>query len=308
VGGIRVVVCLLATGLSSVAHGDPQRTFVSVLGSDANPCSIALPCRSFTQAVAVVQSGGEVVAIDSGGFAVTIDKPVQVVGPPGVHAGIYASSGFAAVQVGIAGVVLRGLYISGPVSVPSGIQYSGSGGMLRVENVVVNGFGIGIDAWFSNGQLSVRDSIVRNSGGVGIRLAPRSRIERSAVGSTDIGVLGVIGTVSLEIIDSSITDNQIEGVRVAHSPVPPEFIGPVTVVLERTTIARNGTGISTCVADPDSGLCALCVSNATIVENATGIAYGAGTVAASRGNNTLFANASGNDFPGPIAPTGCTAK
>ena len=44
------------------ALASAQRTFVSVAGADGQPCSIALPCRSFAAAIAQTNAGGEVIA------------------------------------------------------------------------------------------------------------------------------------------------------------------------------------------------------------------------------------------------------
>jgi hypothetical protein len=53
---------------------------VSINGSDANPCSAVQPCRSFNQALAVVQAGGEIVVQNSGGYSTgfTITQGVTI--------------------------------------------------------------------------------------------------------------------------------------------------------------------------------------------------------------------------------------
>jgi hypothetical protein len=49
------IVCLLLVGAGQAAV---PRAFVSISGTDANPCSAGQPCRSFNQALTVVQPGG----------------------------------------------------------------------------------------------------------------------------------------------------------------------------------------------------------------------------------------------------------
>src|SRR5207245_10467764 len=45
------------------------RTFVSTInGSDMNPCTHDLPCRSFAAAIPQTTLEGEVIALDSGGY------------------------------------------------------------------------------------------------------------------------------------------------------------------------------------------------------------------------------------------------
>src|SRR5688572_31928927 len=97
------LVALIALALVLAAQPGPvyashnaPRTFVSTTGNDANPCSAAAPCRSFAVALGHTAAGGEVLAIDSGGYGpVTITKSVAIVGAPGAHAAVTASSGNA---------------------------------------------------------------------------------------------------------------------------------------------------------------------------------------------------------------------
>src|SRR6516165_8269701 len=71
------IMCFL---LGSVAEATVPRAFVSINGSDANPCSAVQPCRSFNQALAVVQAGGEIVVQNSGGYSTgfTITQSVTI--------------------------------------------------------------------------------------------------------------------------------------------------------------------------------------------------------------------------------------
>jgi hypothetical protein len=89
---VRVLMLLMV--LSAGAAEAAQRTFVSAgSGSDANPCSRALPCRSFGTAIGQTDSGGEVVVLDSGGYGpVTVTQSVAIIAPPGVHAAVTAFS------------------------------------------------------------------------------------------------------------------------------------------------------------------------------------------------------------------------
>src|SRR5438445_10440722 len=69
-----VVVAVLST---FPAWGIQQRSFVSGSGSDSNPCTIDLKCRSFAAALTQTSANGEVVAYDSAGYGpVTITKAV----------------------------------------------------------------------------------------------------------------------------------------------------------------------------------------------------------------------------------------
>ena len=60
------------------------RTAVSVSGNDMNSCTVPSPCRTFAKAITVTNSGGEIIALDSGGYGpFTIDRAVTVRPVPG---------------------------------------------------------------------------------------------------------------------------------------------------------------------------------------------------------------------------------
>jgi hypothetical protein len=114
---------LLAVSISADAAGPPQRTFVhsDPIGNDANPCTLASPCRTFGRAISVVNGGGEVVILDTAGYGpFTINKSVKIIGPSGVYGGISVQGGASGITTGIVinaadtdVVTLRGLDISG---------------------------------------------------------------------------------------------------------------------------------------------------------------------------------------------------
>src|SRR6516162_10920956 len=98
------------------AHAQRARVFVASYGNDSNPCTFGSPCKTFQNAVNVVDPGGEVTAIDSAGFGpVTINKAVSITSPPGLEAGIFAGGGIGIsinVDIGVP-ISLRGLTIDG---------------------------------------------------------------------------------------------------------------------------------------------------------------------------------------------------
>src|SRR5215471_11883905 len=73
-------VWLLLSGVCEAAVPTVPRAFVSTTGSDTNPCSAVQPCRSFNQALTVVEPGGEIVVQDSGGYSTgfTITQSVTI--------------------------------------------------------------------------------------------------------------------------------------------------------------------------------------------------------------------------------------
>jgi len=72
----------MALAFTTTAHASANRTFVSTTGNDSNVsvnCSQSENCRSFGAALAVTNSGGEIIVVDSGGYgAATISQPVTI--------------------------------------------------------------------------------------------------------------------------------------------------------------------------------------------------------------------------------------
>jgi hypothetical protein len=169
--GSAVWATVLARRSEAAPAAAIQRTFVSTAGNDASPCTRTDPCRNFQAALANTLAGGEVVALDSGGYGpVTIDESVSVIGAPGVHAAITAFAGNG-ITVGAGEtdvVVLRNLYVAG-LGGDNGIRVF-TGGSVHVESVTVSGFtnrGIRATAEISPVTLIVRNSVFRhNNGGV----------------------------------------------------------------------------------------------------------------------------------------------
>jgi hypothetical protein len=162
------VLVVFLTVLSAATADAAQRTFVSAgSGSDANPCTRALPCRSFGAATGQTDAGGEVVVLDSGGYGpVTITKSVALIAPPGVHAAVSAFSGNA---IDIAAgsndvVVVRGLYLNG-LGGTHGIDFT-SGKALYVENCVISGFGAGMGVFgrAEDSDVYILDTVSRRNG------------------------------------------------------------------------------------------------------------------------------------------------
>src|SRR5437868_6459400 len=86
---MRGQLTLLAALLVAALHAGPAwaqatRTWVSGVGDDANPCSRTAPCKTFGGAISKTAAGGEIDALDPGGFgAVTITKAITIDGGGG---------------------------------------------------------------------------------------------------------------------------------------------------------------------------------------------------------------------------------
>jgi len=148
------------------AGATAQRTFVASYGTDAAPCSISQPCRSFTAAVTNATAAGEVLVLDSAGYGpVTIGKSISIVAPRGVHAGIAIAGGAIGVFISTAGVdvLLRGLTINGDDTSSDGV-YFGQGLQLTIEDCEISNVGgTGIHVLAAGGTVRVKDTVLRNN-------------------------------------------------------------------------------------------------------------------------------------------------
>src|SRR3989449_9047306 len=82
------LVVAVVSAFASLASGQATRTWVSGVGDDVNPCSRTAPCKTFAGAISKTAAGGEIDALDPGGFgAVTITKAITIDGS-GTFAGI----------------------------------------------------------------------------------------------------------------------------------------------------------------------------------------------------------------------------
>jgi hypothetical protein len=180
-------VLLFAALAAPPAFGLAQRTFVASTGNDANPCSLALPCRGFAAAIAQVMVGGEVIVLDSAGYGpVTITQSVSLIAPAGVYAGVSvlvlpppAVGPFVGVTINGSGikVVLQNIAING-LGGNYGILIQ-QAAQVDVNNCTISNFTLaGLYSIATNTQLNVRDTLVRDNsspGAFGIWLAAPTR-------------------------------------------------------------------------------------------------------------------------------------
>jgi hypothetical protein len=250
-----------------------QRTFVASTGNDANPCSIAAPCRGFARAITQTSAGGEVIVLDSAGYgAVTIAKSVSIIASPGIYAGISVFSGDGVtVNAPGATVVLRGLSINGQGG-NNGITLKAAA-RLRVENCVVSGMhvaGISHTAAAPDAELIVLDTVVRDNLGSGVYffanigslVLDHVRSEHNGGDGASItpsaGSIGALATIT----DSVFTHN--EGNGIAANSVSG---ATVTIVVERSVMASNGQNGFVAISGPDGSAGVASVSRSMLNDN-----------------------------------------
>src|SRR5579884_2720276 len=112
---IGAILGMLVFG-TSMMFGQASRTWVSGVGDDANPCSRTAPCKTFAGAISKTASGGEIDALDPGGYgAVTITKSITIDGGGGQVASVLvAGTNGIVIAAGASDVVtLRNLRLEG---------------------------------------------------------------------------------------------------------------------------------------------------------------------------------------------------
>jgi hypothetical protein len=186
--GLLTVIALLALPAAASAQAAP-RTWVSGTGDDAQPCSRSAPCKTWQGALEKTAAGGEVDALDPGGYGTfTITKSITIDGGGGQVASVLAAGlDGITVQAGpTAHVILRNLRINGVGTGLDGVKFvSGSG--LRIENLAISGLtrnGVN-DETTNDSTLVVSNSMISENARNGVLVAPRSGSSATAVLEND---------------------------------------------------------------------------------------------------------------------------
>ncbi|MCW2961741.1 MAG: hypothetical protein JWM90_2128 [Thermoleophilia bacterium] len=175
------LVALVCT--ASAAGALPSRTWVSGVGDDVNPCSRTAPCKTLAGAISKTEAGGEIDALDSGGFgSITITKSITLDGTGSLASILNALSSTGVLINGAnIDVVLRNLSLNG-ADAAGGCDFGGLKGIrvlnarsVTLENVVINGNSVaGIEVAPAAGNVNVllNDVEIRNNCAHGILVAP----------------------------------------------------------------------------------------------------------------------------------------
>lgn len=231
--GLALVVFTLA--LTSIAHAQATRTWVSGTGDDLNPCSRTAPCKTFAGAISKTAINGEIDALDPAGYGtITITKSITIDGT-GTLASILASNvnGVTVNLTDTSGndplhtVVLRGLSIngtglSGTAGTRTGIRGisivagAGTAPTVYVQDLLIQNFvNEGILMNSNGGDLVVNKCTITNNGGSGVRSISTGGVNRISIDDShfDANQQGVrfegnsFGTVS----NSTASNNSLNG-------------------------------------------------------------------------------------------------
>ena len=155
---LLVIICSTATKAAAF------RTFVAGpgIGNDANTatdCPFSAPCRNFSAAFGVTNSGGEIIALSTAGFGgLTITKPITIESVPGQLAFVAVSASSTGIVVNTAStfdvVILRSIQFNGS-NAGDNTGLTNLKGKLTIENCTFTSLNTGVSL--------VTQTIIRNS-------------------------------------------------------------------------------------------------------------------------------------------------
>jgi len=295
-----LMIALFVLTFSTIATAQATRTWVSGVGDDVNPCSRTAPCKTYAGAISKTAAGGEINALDPGGFGtITITKSITIDGA-GTNASILASlTTGVTINAGATDVItLRNLSINGVGNGINGIRILAAKTVI-IENCVIAGF----SGASPNGR-GISD--VRTTAGAGNLFVTNTNINRNSqhhivinpgagatvnAAITNVRLENSTGGSGLLVSNSSnvlIRDSVISG-NFGNGIFAEAFVGAVDVNVENCSITNNGTGVITSAGTPFIRL-----SNAMITGNSTGLS---GANIFSFGNNRIAGNNAGNGPP-----------
>jgi len=275
-------VAVLSTG---AAHAQATRTWVSGVGDDVNPCSRTAPCKTFAGAISKTAAGGEINAMDSGGFgALTITKSITIDGHGHLTSILASATNGVTVNAGPNDVVrLRGLSING-AGAPLGIKGVRilSAKAVHIEDTQIFNFsqeGIELAVppatasptlLLRNVSISRTQTAVKAAGGSVV-------VDKSQLVDSGTGLAASAGA-KVSVHDSVISANAADGVLASDA---------AEVNLERGLVSLNAVGLRS-----ESGG-VVRISEVMVSQNETGLS---GNVE-SFGNNRLAAGNTASGSP-----------
>jgi len=299
---------------SAPAAAQANRTWVSGVGDDLNPCSRTAPCKTFAGAISKTAAGGEINCLDPAGFgAVTVTKSITIDCEDTQGAILAAGTTGVIVNGANVDVVLRGISINaGPAA---GLGVNGvrmlQGRSLLLDQVIIsnfsaaapNGNAVLINPSSGTMTVTINDSVLTNNLNGGVLVAPtgaatvnlvinRSQIIRNVAGVT-LNSGGFATALTLSVVDSTVSGgNDPLASGVVAKTASGTFTGSVT----NSRIVNNGTfGLRITGGT-------LFVGGNTISGNGTGVNVGGGSMT-TFGNNLLNGNAVNGTFTTTVSPS-----
>jgi len=265
-------VCAALVFGAATLHAQATRTWVSGVGSDANPCSRTAPCKTFAGAISKTAEGGEIDALDPAGYGtLTITKSITIDGGTGSGWASVLNSSVNGFNVNVTSnpassvVILRNITIQG-------VKQCVTAGCQGLKGI----------RWTAGKALHVENCFIENQATQGMEVvlaaAGQLFVEDTNFTNTTVG-LTVTSTVSF-------VSGQIE-----HCRFMGETDGINTTSNAFLTVRDSyfGAGVGGNGAVRANTGCQVNVANSTFANNIVGVNAGGGTIRIS--NNEFFNNA-----------------
>jgi hypothetical protein len=302
---LTMLAAVLALGLNvAPAQALNARSFISALGSDANPCTRPLPCRTLQTAHNNTSAGGEINMLDPAGYGtVTISKAISIVNDGVGSAGVLVPASATGIEISAGAtdkINLRGLIIEGAGIGGYGILFH-TGQSLNIQNCVIRGLGLqGIRLIPSaSTALFVSNTLIADNVGSGIAIVPTgagtvtaalNHVELDNNGNNGLEINGALGsgTINATLTESSIANSGARGVEVSS-----DAAAPTALMIRHSALVNNGTnGVYVVGSTAKARL-----TDSTITGNGTGWAVASGGTLSSYIDNNIDGNAGGETAP-----------
>ena len=289
-----LILSILTLGITTLAHAQATRTWVSGVGDDANPCSRTAPCKTFAGAISKTASPGIINCLDPGGFgAVTITKSITIDCTGQV--GSVLSSGVQGVIVNALTtnkIVLRNMDINGAGTTlgTNGVNVI-QAASVQLDNVTIGNYSSqGVETTNSSNAIGlfIHNSHISNVNGIGVVVlssgtgTTKLTVSNSYISNNGNGI--DIGTANstATVYNSVLSKNVGVGFQVEN--------GTSTGFLEGNIISYNGTGVGAGVA---GGTPTIRMARNSVFGSTTNGIGGTGTTKCF-GTNVIDGNVGGN--------------
>jgi hypothetical protein len=276
------------------------RAYLASSGNDANPCSVAAPCRLLPRALTVVADGGEIWMLDSANYntaTVLVAKSVTILAVPGAVGSVVANGGDAILIDGAgAQVTLRNLVLRALAGGNSGVVLA-TGDRVTVDGCLISGLasGTGISVT-NNARLRVIDSVVRdNAIGISIDGGATADVTGTKIaGNSGYGLyVNALGGTTQAMVSDSVLAQNLHGAYATSNG------GNARLHLTRVTSSKNtANGV---YSESLSGTTVVSVGGSKVTGNASGLVQsGAGAILRTLGDNHVADNSV--DVAGTLTP------
>jgi hypothetical protein len=302
----RFAASLVALVLCSSAQAQLFRAYLASDGNDANPCTLAAPCRLLPAALAAVADKGEIWMLDSANYntaTVTIGKSVSILAVPGAVGSIVATGGPAVavsasnLTIALRNVVIVPLYSGGVTTGTRGIYLTGASSVSIEDSSIAN---VPEDAIFvmGSGRVKVAHTVLRDNVNFGLQARDGAACEVTSsrivvpFGSSGGGILAASGTATTTTV--TVSDSVISGADTGGSGEGVYALSYAVNAVTRIAFVRStveGLGVGVDAETNGNGSAVVSLSGSAVTNNYYGwYQQAAGSVIRGFGNNLVSDN------------------